>query len=369
MTILSLIVVMSAVSCTCLADKDPPVTKYSPDVVIYRGTYPGWPWIDRTTSGRIVTVWREGTAHHYSATGKILLSASVDGGRTWSKADTIVDTPEVDDRNVAITCLTENDWLICFNSHSKDDVSRVWTCRSKDRGKSWSKCAKVCDLDARTRAAAIRLTSGELVLPMYRAPGDQSLAALSADDGDSWSVVEISNGDGFIGDEWDVAELPDGRLLGIIRNSWPNNDKKNVDPVNRGWFYETQSRDRGRTWTQPVRTNLRDTRSTSPAQVFLHHGRPVVLYADARMVSVAMAVTDDPTFVNWEVESRLHCYRYRKDDQPIVDGGYPVSVEVSDSRRLIVDYAHDGDFRAIVGYYVDLPNNWKPPGSKTEVAR
>lgn len=330
-----------------------PAPKNAPDVVVYRGAYPGWPWVARTPGGKLVCVWREGIRHAYSAEGKLMFSQSADGGRTWSKAATILDVPDVDDRNVAILCLSDTDWLVSYNSYTRELVSRTITFRTLDGGRTWSAPKLVCNLDARTRAAPVRLSSGELVLPFYRAPGEQSLAAVSADDGLSWDVVEIANGPGFAGDEWDLAELADGRLVGIIRNN-----ARSDAPGEMGWFYKTESRDRGRTWTQPVRTNLRDARSTSPAQVFLHHGRPVVLYSVARMVSVVMATTDDPQLVNWNVEERLPCYAYRADGQPIADGSYPVSAAVSGQRRLIVDYVHDGDFHAIAGYFVDLPASW-----------
>jgi hypothetical protein len=250
--------------------------KSASDVVIFRGQYPGWPWIDRTPGGKLVCVWREGT-------------------RTWSPP------------------------------------------------------RPICDLHARTRSAPIKLSTGELVIPFYRAPGDQSLLALSNDDGQTWQIVEIANHPGFVGDEWDLAELPDGRLVGIIRNSAPKND---------GTFYKIESRDRGRTWSKAARTNLRDTRSTSPAQIFVQQGKPVVLYADARMVSVSMATTDDPELLHWNLGDRLHCYQYRQDGTPISDGSYPVSVSVGDRRRLIVDYVHDNDLHAVAGYFVELPEAW-----------
>lgn len=334
--------------------------KSQPDVLIYQGTYPGWPWVSRCPNGTLVCVWREGTQHGFSAAGRLLLSQSRDDGRKWSPAVTFLDVPGVDDRNVAIQCQSDLDWLVCYNSYAPEPgytrdvaISRTLTLRTRDGGKSWSKPALVCDLDARTRSAPIRLTTGEWILPFYRAPGDQSLVARSHDDAKSWEIIEIANGPGFVGDEWDVVELPDGRLLGIIRNSAPN-----PTPETRGWFYKTLSRDRGKTWSAPERTNLRDTRSTSPAQVFLDAGRPVVLYSDARMVSVAMASTSDPDFLKWDVDARLRCYVYRPDGKPIVDSSYPVSVPIPGHRRFIVDYLHDGDLHAIAGYTVELPNSW-----------
>jgi sialidase-1 len=320
-------------------------TKSGPDAVVYRGEYPGWPWVTRTPGGRLVCTWREGERHMFSAAGRLMIGTSEDQGRTWSEPRVFHDEPGIDDRNVAILALTETDWLAAYNTYTADNRSRVHTLRTRDGGKTWSARQRISDLDARTRAAPIKLSTGELVLPFYREPNIQSYAAISADDGKTWSLVAIENFEGFLGDEWSVCELPDGRLVGIIRNSAPGND---------GSFYKTESRNGGRSWSRPSRTNLRDTRKTSPAQIFMHAGRPVVLYPDARLVSVAMAVTDDPGLVRWNVAERLHCYRYREDGRPIADGGYPVSVPIGGNRRFIVDYEHDGDEHRIAGYFVEL---------------
>lgn len=323
-------------------------TKQSPDVVIYKGTYPAWPWIDRTPSGKLICVWREGTQHMYSATGKAMLSQSTDDGKTWSDARTIVDAPEIDDRNVAVLVLSETDWLVCYNTFTKDEASCTMTVRTTDGGETWSAPQSVNpSVDARTRAAIVKLSTGELVLPYYKSKGgSQSLAALSNDDGKTWTTVAVPNFPGFAGDEWSIAELPDHSLAGIIRNNAQANDRS---------LYIAKSADKGHTWSTPAKTNLRDACMTSPAQIFLHKGQPWVLYDDARMFSVAITTTSDPDLTTWNVDQRMKAYRYRTDAKPLKDGGYPVSVPLADNRRLIVDYINDGDLHVIVGYYVTLP--------------
>ena len=318
-------------------------------LTLYRGKYPGWPWICRTPGGKLVCVWREGDRHNFSSTGKMMLTESDDQGVTWTTPRTFYDEPGIDDRNNAILALSDNEWLVNFNTFTSEGVSRTMTLRTRNAGKSWEGPYLVCDQDARTRAAVVRLSTGELVMPFYRGGGEIALAGISTDGGSRWDVVEVPNAPGYMGDEWDLCELADGRLIGILRNNAPQGG---------GWFYKTQSTDRGRTWSTPVKTNLRDRRATSPAQIFLHEGRPVVLYSDARMVSVVMAISDDPNFVEWQVDQRHPCYRYRADGQPIVDGSYPVSVPVGPSKRFVVDYFHNGDDHLITGRFVDLPAAW-----------
>jgi hypothetical protein len=219
---------------------------------------------------------------------------------------------------------------------------------SKDAGATWSRPTPMADLDARTRSAPIVLALGEIVTPIYRAPGNGSIAARSSDGGKTWELSDVPDVEHFLGDEWDVLEVEKGRIVGIIREN----------EVRDGYFWKTESRDGGRSWDPPVKTNVRDARSTSPAHLDLHGKTPVLTYADRRMISVSMVTTDDDAFVRWDVENRLPCYQYRPDGQPISDGSYPVSVAVGEHRRLIVDYEIRPEGKWIAGYFVDLPRDW-----------
>ena len=45
--------------------------KSEPDVILYRGNYPGWPWL--TAAGdRLLCAFRDDGVHGFSATGKVL---------------------------------------------------------------------------------------------------------------------------------------------------------------------------------------------------------------------------------------------------------------------------------------------------------
>lgn len=321
--------------------------KTSPDVTIYNGEYPGWAWIDKSPGGQLLCVWREGDKHMYSAGGKVMLSQSADSGKTWSTAATIVDAPLIDDRNAAIAAFSNTDWMVCYNTYTSDALSQTMTTRTTDGGLSWSTPEAVSALDARTRAAPVKLSTGEILLPYYLAPGNQSLLARSTDNGQSWTTIEIPNYSGFVGDEWSILQMPDSSLAGIIRNSAANGD---------GSLYITKSEDRGLSWSAPAKTNLRDTSLINgPAQIFLQNEQPWVLYDDTRMVSVALATTSDPNLVSWNIDDRIAAYQYRADGTAIQDGGYPCSVALDGNRRFVVDYVIDGDTRAINGYIISVP--------------
>ena len=324
-------------------------TKSKPDVVVYDGTYPGWPWITDDGEGTLYCVFREGTRHGYCPKGKAMITRSTDGGKTWAPATVIVDAPEVDDRNVAAVILPGGELLVTYNTYTADRKSAAMTVRSADGGGSWSEPRPIGHPNSRTRSAVVVLSDGSLLLPFYIAPGDAALAAVSKDNGASWETVRMANVDRFVGDEWSVLEVEPGRIVGIIRNNIRGSD---------GVFWKSESRDGGRTWSTAKPTNLQSLRHPSPAQIAWHAKTPIVIYADRRMVSVSAARTTDPDFLRWDVEHRVPCYRYRPDGQHIRDASYPVSVQTGPNERLIVDYEIRDTTARIAGYFVPFPEDW-----------
>lgn len=331
------------------ADDEPKKPKSRPDVVIYQGEYPGWPWVSGGKDGELYCVFREGTAHDYSASGKCMLATSSDNGKTWSDATVIVDQPMIDDRNVAIARLPDGDLLATYNSYTAAKESQAMSVRSTDGGRTWSSPALLGEPNTRTKSAVVVLKSGRLLLPYYIAPGNGALAAWSKDNGRSWTTVRVPDTEGFVGDEWDVLEVEPGRLVGIIRNSHARTD---------GTFWMSESRDEGQTWSVSRATNVRSLRHTSPAQITRQGKSPTIIYSDQRMVSVSAVKTHDPDFLKWDIEQRLPCYLYNADQSPILDGSYPVSVQVGDHERLIVDYEIREQSRQVAGYFVTFPKNW-----------
>jgi len=251
--------------------------KSRPDVIVYRGGYPGWPWVTRIGPQRLMCVFRDDSVHDFSPTGRVLWTASEDDGRTWTPAQVVCDEPDVDDRNAAVAALPDGTLMVCYNTYTKQRVSRSLVTLSRDRGATWSRPTLIADLDARTRAAPLPLASGEILIPFYRAPGNGSLAALSGDGGKQWTVHAVPDPPGFLGDEWSVLEVEKNRIVGIIRNSGAHD----------GYFWKTESRDGGRRWDPPVKTNVRDARSTSPAHLDWHGRTPVLTYADRGWFRVA----------------------------------------------------------------------------------
>lgn len=323
--------------------------KNRPDVVVYEGKYPGWPWIAAGASGTLYCVWREGTVHDYSEDGRILLARSSDKGRTWTQPATIIDEPNVDDRNVAIVELPNGELLATYNTYTAARESQAMTARSADGGKSWSPSVSVGIPNTRTRSAAVVLSNGDLLLPLYTAPGNGAIAALSYNNGRNWESFAIPNTDGFLGDEWTALEVEPKRIIGISRNNIPQSD---------GFFWVMESKDRGKTWSVPKKTNVQSRRYPSPAHLTMHGATPTLIYSDTREVSVAAVKTSDPEFVMWDVAHPLRCYQYNASGAPIPDGSYPCTVQVTSTINLIVDYEIRESGGRVTGYYCTFPMDW-----------
>jgi len=80
-------------------------------------------------NGDLAVVYREGTVHGVERIGKVSLSRSVDGGRTWLPRVTALDRPDVDDRDPSLFQMSDGMVLLT----SPDCLST-----STDGGKTWS---------------------------------------------------------------------------------------------------------------------------------------------------------------------------------------------------------------------------------------
>lgn len=334
----------------------PAGVKSSPDVVIYDGKYPGWPWITTGSDGTMYCVFRDGTEHGFSATGVALFTKSTDRGRTWSPASVIIDEPGVDDRNVAIVELPNGELFVTYNTYARDPeskktTSQVMSIRSKDGGNHWEKPQVGPVSNSQSKSAAIVLKDGSLVWPYYIAPKNGAVLSISKDMGATWESIRIPESADFTGDEWDLVEVSPGHLIGIFRNA--NRSKPAA-------LCFSESLDGGRTWTVPASTNLM-TGMFAPGQIFLQGNKqtPTVLYPDRRMISISAAKTNDKAMLKWDTDNLLNCYLYNADQSRIPDGSYAVSAPTGNpNERLIVDYEIRPDSKRITGYFVTFPENW-----------
>lgn len=185
--------------------------------------------------------------------GRAMLIRSEDEGVTWSKPQTIIDTP-LDDRSPAFLELPDGTVLCSFFTYSGADFHahpdlayRTAIIRSPDGGRTWEQEPRRLPspfLADATDGPPILLQDGSALLAVYGSPReggpDQQAIFRSTDSGQSWELLSVLKTDHEYS-ETGITQLPDGRLVMIGR---PEGDI-------------TWSEDGGCTWTEPVAFGMR----------------------------------------------------------------------------------------------------------------
>ena len=185
--------------------------------------------------------------------GRAMLIRSEDEGVTWSKPQTIIDTPW-DDRSPAFLELPNGTILCSFFAYSGADMHqhpelayRTNIVRSFDGGRTWEQTPRPLPspfLGDATDGPPVLLQDGSALLAVYGTPKEggpeQQAIFRTADAGETWQLLSTVRADHELS-EAGIAQLPDGRLVMICR---PEGDL-------------TWSSDGGRTWTPPVTFGMR----------------------------------------------------------------------------------------------------------------
>lgn len=199
---------------------------------------------------------------------------SRDKGATWEKT-TILDRAKFTIRQEYAIVRTKSSALVCVflngveqkwkwdaktNNISGEAILPVYVIRSTDNGKTWSAPVKIQQGYSGAIRDLIQTSDGTLVLPSQIFLPDKvrhaTVPMYSADDGITWHTAGLldvggrGHHDGSI--EACVVERKDNSLWMILRTT-------------HDVFYESISKDSGRTWSAPAPTAI--SASSSPAMV------------------------------------------------------------------------------------------------------
>jgi len=170
----------------------------------------GWESPIRLKNGTWLVGFNAGWGHASFPTaeaptgGRAMLIRSTDEGVTWSKPETIIDTP-YDDRHPSFTELPDGTILCTFFTYTggdpaqqPNDAHRATIVRSRDGGKTWEKTAPLPSpfFGDATDGPIINLQDGSLLLAIYGgapADGDNTKIAIfsSKDAGESWQLLSM----------------------------------------------------------------------------------------------------------------------------------------------------------------------------------
>lgn len=345
---------------------------------IYSGhdRFAAWPSIARTTKGELLVVFSGDRLFHVDPYGKTLLTRSMDQGLSWTPAQIINNTP-FDDRDPGIILTPKGtlvvsfftsrmfmDWTEQAKEYYGTEAVEAWKpfidkvtpedCanylgafirRSEDGGRSWGPLIRT---PVQSSHGPVLSLNGDLIyLGSGYVDGVNTLQfCRSTDDGKTWEVL----GDVCPYDVYDhvrfhepqVVEMPDGRLIGMLRaNAALAEDRR---------LYQTESLDGGRTWNAPADTGLWGL----PPHLLLHStGVLVVVYGHRRLPFGERAALSYDGGNTWERELVLQEVDFEQwkasspvaaEDDPAEiyyeepDLGYPASVELEDGSIYTVYY-------------------------------
>jgi len=329
------------------------------------GAYEGFPGVCRATNGDLLGVFYAGREHmgwphpDLPKHGRICIMRSTDEGLTWSKPATLVDGPD-GERDPSISQL-KSGVLICSyygtTWYEKGRICEVRTIRSFDNGNTWEKqpatvpapwftekqkqaviasagpeaktasnedpiVEEYAAINATTRPVR-ELSDGTLVLPIYGQFGKEmymSALARSRDGGKTWRDVSRIDSMKHSHCEPDVVELPDGRLLCVMRPC----------------MCQTYSSDKGRTWSTPTGQL---PRGDAPSLLLTKSGVLICGHRERPGARTGLVISTD-LGKTWSPPRMLD----------VAGGAYPAFTELSDGRILCLHYqeALGGNIRQVV---------------------
>ena len=302
--------------------------------------------------GRLLAAWFSGP-YEASVNQLILGSSSADGGLTWSTPEVLQDFPRKSDFDPAFIADGKRTWLF-FSAgrwnrypfvHEEENAVgansfSTYARHSDDSGHTWSPPIVVSEKHG-SRSNGIRLSTGELLLPMEDFVDHAAGVLKSSDGGKNWKLRgEITTPAGA--DEPSLAELHSGAVMMILR-------------TRDGFLWRSFSRDRGETWSAPEKTGM-VAAGASHNLLRLRDGRLLLTHDESprNRTPLTLRLSSDQG-ESWTEPVTLAEVSLPPEGDPVwgVQVTYPSAVQLPDGVVVVVwayivlsDAAQYGDIRA-----------------------
>ena len=332
--------------------------------------YQGWPTVAKAEDGTLYAVSSGHRLDHVCPFGKNLMYVSHDEGETWS-APMIVNDTYLDDRDAGLVCWGDGNLLLTwFNNEPEvfdspgrqrmypnitEPFSQAMLAKwqslpkeeygsfsriSRDGGKTWSKPRRA-PVNAphgpiRRKDGSLLYVGAERLSGYEDIPTGAICAVESHDDGETWEFLSAlpapkeHHGKPVCGVcEPYCVDLGGGEILAAIRCFLLGEDR--FHDQFQFTMYTCRSLDGGKTWDDPVFTE----RDGAPPHFLLHSSGALVLCCGKRVPPYGQfaRISYDKGHT-WSEDIPIS----PKAPLPVVDQGYPSSVELANGDILTAYY-------------------------------
>ena len=211
---------------------------------------------------------------------------------------------------------------------------------------SYVKLPRFASMGGFGRGAVI--DDGTILKPVYGVaqkddPASRAWVLRSTDNGSSWQFVTMAYDGVHSFNEAELIQLPDGRVLGMIRAFGGRGSAPRYD---WGFLWQTVSADRGLTWSKPVRTAMW---GYPPHLLLTKEGDVLCTYGYRRLPFGIRACFSRDQGRTWDIENEviLRCDALPEGPGPgrgaAGDLGYPRTVQLRDGSFFTAYYITLGD--------------------------
>lgn len=204
------------------------------------------PTVTQLPDGRVMAAWFAAPSEG-AESQRLMQAFSSDEGRTWGEATVLQDFEGSPDFDPVLFVSGKETFLFFSAIHPQLDL---YFRRSSDSAKTWTDPVKLNQPNHTTRSNGIRLSTGELLVPLHRRGTKNAGVLKSRDGGRTWERFGAVENPERQGGEPTIAETASGAVHMILRTK-------------DGQLWRSISRDRGETWSAAEKTGLTGTSCAS----------------------------------------------------------------------------------------------------------
>lgn len=324
--------------------------------------YEAWPDVVLTDSGKLICVFSECEHHKNREGARIMITESLDRGRTWSAKQPFTEKGCANDYFNCARISKLNDGrlaVICDKvSGNENRSAEIWLWLGDGEGNSWGE-PEVIPFCGIVPDKFLQLKSGRLIIAAhFKSPVTGKLEQYlrySDDGGKSWSDrVTVAADERYNLCEVSILEYGEGRLVAFLRE----NSMKGYG------IFKVLSEDGGESWSELIETPMDS--GHRPVAGHLADGTVMVTYRYipcGTQNTFAAFLRGDQLECRCRREQRVRIMPLDYDRNPSPDLGYTGWVQFPDGEIYVVNYIKDEADRAYIRGYsfhpldIVLPEN------------